>query len=661
MLQDYAVLAWQAPAVQAVYTPRLCAAAMSGGTAPLGDNAAVAGDDGSSAAPIAVLASNAAALRRAWGAALGAASCALAQQLETAGQGGADFVAAAAAAGQQAALLDLCQLALCLAAGAEPPSSDGGGGGGSPVLGPLLAALEALRRLTAPPFRTPPPPLGCELVSLLRRLLQLKLLPALWPGQATAPPPQLPAVAEAAAGVLQQLAAEADGTDVLAVAEGCLTLAAAAPGSTASEHAMAAALAAVSVQIHAAASASTAHGFVPDLHRALLLGLRLASTPTEAPGSNAAAAAGATLLSDVCAAASAGDEAARSAAAPLLAAAAASLCQQAKSGVEGAAAAHSWGEEDSSCATAERVGLLLDCVLAVGSNLSSDWAAPAVAAGAVSEADWSDDPFTEAGGEAGAPVAGRPVPQQVPPASGVPEPASTDAQKQQLQQQQAGPVEEALALCLETLEQAALSSSLGVQRRAATALRAQLQQRVASGGGGVLAQQHAWQWALECAGAGLPGLAARAHGLMQGCGPLAAPEAALVLEVLRAGLLAVTVAAAQPAEEAAAAALLRVMVPLAVEASAPVPGPPTPGVADTAIALLSHLAAGPAGPAFRAVVAELPADTKQRLASALQPWPQRGEVAPGAAAQPAAAQPAGGRPGIQLKMFAPPPPPARSL
>ena len=101
---------------------------------------------------------------------------------------------------------------------------------------------------------------------------------------------------------------------------------------------------------------------------------------------------------------------------------------------------------------------------------------------------------------------------------------------------------------------------------------------------------------------------------------------------LKAGLLAVNLAA--PAGEAGATSLLRLLVPTLIEVAAPA-GAPTPLLADMAVKLLTHLASGPAAAAFRGAAAELPAATKQRLAAALQ------QAA--AAAQPAAtAAPLGG-------------------
>lgn len=84
---------------------------------------------------------------------------------------------------------------------------------------------------------------------------------------------------------------------------------------------------------------------------------------------------------------------------------------------------------------------------------------------------------------------------------------------------------------------------------------------------------------------------------------------------LKAGLLAVNLAA--PGGEAGAAALLRLLVPTLIEVAAPA-GAPTPLLADMAVKLLTHLASGPAAAAFRGAASELPAATKQRLAAALQ-------------------------------------------
>lgn len=102
-------------------------------------------------------------------------------------------------------------------------------------------------------------------------------------------------------------------------------------------------------------------------------------------------------------------------------------------------------------------------------------------------------------------------------------------------------------------------------------------------------------------------------------------------QALKAGLLAVNVA--DPAGEAAQAALLRLVVPVLIEVAAPA-APPTPLLVDMAVKLLTLLAASPAAAAFRAVAADLPAATKQRLAAALQ------QTAAAAAAQAAATAPA---------------------
>lgn len=95
-----------------------------------------------------------------------------------------------------------------------------------------------------------------------------------------------------------------------------------------------------------------------------------------------------------------------------------------------------------------------------------------------------------------------------------------------------------------------------------------------------------------------------------------------VAESLKAALLAVNLAggleAASPHNgETAQASLLRVLVPALVEVAAPC-GAPSPLLADTAVKLLTHLAASPAAPAFRAATSALPAEAKQRLQAALQ-------------------------------------------
>jgi hypothetical protein len=114
--------------------------------------------------------------------------------------------------------------------------------------------------------------------------------------------------------------------------------------------------------------------------------------------------------------------------------------------------------------------------------------------------------------------------------------------------------------------------------------------------------------------------------------PCCCPPVQVVAEALKSGLLAVNLAAAagitSPGGEPAQASLLRLLVPVLIEVAAP-EAPPTPLLVDMAVKLLTHLASSPAAAEFRAVAADLPASTKQRLQAALQ---QAGAAAQAAAA-----------------------------
>lgn len=83
----------------------------------------------------------------------------------------------------------------------------------------------------------------------------------------------------------------------------------------------------------------------------------------------------------------------------------------------------------------------------------------------------------------------------------------------------------------------------------------------------------------------------------------------LVAEVLKTMLVALTSACHQDQQQQA---VLQLLVPLLVEAASPVCAP-APSLTDMAVKLVTHLASGPAAPAFKAVVASLPVSTKQRL------------------------------------------------
>eukprot|EP00887_Chlorella_sp_A99_P005661 scaffold1.g5661.t1 len=406
LLQDYAVLTFQPPEVQLAYRPRLC-------TLAAGAGGGESGGDSTPGAGVAILASNSGYLDRAWGVSLGAASCALAQrQAVAAGGGGGD----PAAREQHAALLDMCQLALCAAAGGEGAAAARGAGGGL-QLGPLLTALEALRRLTGPPLEGwVPAAQSQELASLLHQLLRQALLPAaeaeVAAGGGGAPRlPRLLAAAEAAAAVLRTLAGGAAGAEGLQAeclqeaVEACLELAALAPSSPEAERAAGAALAAMVARLRAAAGAAASPGeFAAALQRVLLLGLRLVGG-ADAGAPAASAAAGAGLLADVAALGMVADGSGA-----VLAAAAASLCQQAEADAQAAAAAG-----DGGSAAAEHLGLLLRSVLALGAGLAAAaegrQAGAAAAAGAaavprqapvaaaapaaIADDDWEDDPFAD--------------------------------------------------------------------------------------------------------------------------------------------------------------------------------------------------------------------------------------------------------------------------
>lgn len=117
-------------------------------------------------------------------------------------------------------------------------------------------------------------------------------------------------------------------------------------------------------------------------------------------------------------------------------------------------------------------------------------------------------------------------------------------------------------------------------------------------------------------------------------------------ETLKAALLATTTAAA--VSEGAQASLMQLLVPLLIEAAAPA-GTRTPALADMALKLITHLASGPAAPAFKAVVAGLPVGTKQRLQQALQGG---AAAAPSPAVGAPAATATSAKPSIALKSFA---------
>ncbi|KAF8072444.1 hypothetical protein HT031_000103 [Scenedesmus sp. PABB004] len=180
------------------------------------------------------------------------------------------------------------------------------------------------------------------------------------------------------------------------------------------------------------------------------------------------------------------------------------------------------------------------------------------------------------------------------------------------------------------------------------------------------AQQQAGRAALAqlVTAAVVPQAAALAHAALScGAGPLAGATLAAVTEALKVLLLLSTRTAAQG--EAAQVAVMRVLVPLLVEAASPPPGSPgTPLLRDMACRLVSAMPASAASAAFRAAVAALPAASKARLQAALREQAgaaaaaQAGPPAGGGLAPPPGAGAGAGahKPAIQLRMsFAVPP------
>jgi hypothetical protein len=559
LLHDHAVLSTQPPAAAAAH--RL----------------ALYGRLGAERAPAAAAVAEGVrpALRRAWPAALEAAACTLTH----------DRTAAYGAAGRERheALLDLALAGLC-EGGASAAAAAAGG-----RLAELLAALGALRRLTAPRFAREGW-VGAGVVaecaaSLLRLLRQLAAPPAPDPAAAAA-------AVEAAAETLQQLALAADADlaaeareDLLEAAEECIQL------GGASAVTLAGGLGVFGSQA-AAAAGSPDDAYVPLLQRSLAAGVQALHRGGDAArlavaSEHLAAAARAAALRG-----GAHGSAAAPPAAEVLSAAAVSAAQEVEQAVSGGRAA--------------QVGAGVACVLALGA-VATRSGAPASASHAHhhgTDDEWGDD---WAGGEAAA----------------APPPAATELPCSPEQQ-----------ACLCALRDAAGAAAPAVRLSALAALRCYLQGTPPP------------HWAAQCAAAALPAAAAAVHAAVQGGGaPLeGADEVQAAGEALKVGLLASTLGGA------AGAGALAVVVPLLVEVAAP-PGPPTPALAQLAVRLLTALASGPAAAAFRAAVAALPAPTKLRLQGALAAAAAGGggEGSPHAAPAPAglSLRP----PSIQLKAF----------
>ena len=125
----------------------------------------------------------------------------------------------------------------------------------------------------------------------------------------------------------------------------------------------------------------------------------------------------------------------------------------------------------------------------------------------------------------------------------------------------------------------------------------------------------------------------------------------MAAETLKVALLAATSTAAAGAGEAAQGPLMALLVPLLIEAAAPAQGAssPSPQLADMALKLITHLASGPAAPAFKAAVAALPLGAKQRLQAALAGPAGAPTAAAEGPIKPAASS---AKPSIALKSFA---------
>lgn len=173
--------------------------------------------------------------------------------------------------------------------------------------------------------------------------------------------------------------------------------------------------------------------------------------------------------------------------------------------------------------------------------------------------------------------------------------------------------------------------------------------------------------ALQLLAAAGPAAAGLVHARMQpggGTHPLAGDELSLVAESIKlllvgAGLAAASSAGAAGGEAAAGAppaaqvGVMRVLVPLLVEAAAPAAGVPvTPLLRDISVKLVTVMPSSASGAAFREVVAALPAGSKQRLQVALREAAAGGGGSSAGTAAPAGM--AGGlqppkKPGIMLK------------